>query len=275
MWRRTALFCQLLAGIVQSGCSPPPPPGNFHLATVAASPEHQMLFIAQPGLNAVDVLRMAADRRNEAPAFVARLVDPQRTHVLRLAVDHRQARLWVADFKLVQVYALPDLREVRRYELHGDVYYNRFTDLALDDAGNVFVLAQGGARIDRIDATSLDLETWLQLHDRATDAALALANRALTSRSGDRLYLASATRGDLVQIDLRSKQVTLVSENAANFTCGLLFWDGDSTNIRAFDCTGRWEAHVNLAQSGLASPVVLRGEPRQAGSITIFADRKR
>jgi hypothetical protein len=208
------------------------------------------------------VLRIAGS------AFLARLADPQRTHIVRLSVDRDRGRLWVADFKLVQVYALPGLEELRRYELPRDRYYERFGDLAIDNAGNAFVLSRGGARLYRIDSGSLDLEPWLDLDERAADAALLLANRILKSPDDRHLFLPSPTRGSLLRVDTRSKQVVTMSD-APNLVCGLLFWDSTPERIRAFDCTGRWEARIELAGDGLAA-VAWHGEPRLPGTVTTF-----
>jgi hypothetical protein len=257
MLRGLWFACALASCVAHSGCSEAPPAGNFHLATVAASPEHGLLFVAQPGREAVDVLSIASTR------FVARLVDPRRAHVLRLAVDHQRSRLWVADFRLLQAYALPGLEELRSYPRPQTAYHERFSDLVLDDAGNVFVLARGGARLYRIDARSLELERWLDLDHQAADAALLLANRALLSADQRYLFLPSPASGHLLRVDTRSKEAVTVAAGA-NLICGLLFRERDGAGIRAFDCAGGWEARI------AGGAVLLRGQARPAGAITRF-----
>jgi hypothetical protein len=250
---RAAALAALLAA-----CSESRAPTHFHLATVAALPERSLVFVAQPGFGTVDVLR--------GERLVARLGDPARRHVLRLAVDARRARLWVADFKLIQAYAIDTLAELKRYSLAADVYHERFSDLALDRSGNVFALARGGARVYRIDALTLELEPWLELADRASDPALLLANRMLPGVDERYLFVASAARGELLRIDLRSKAVTPVALNgSADLTCGVLFWDAQPATIRALDCVGAWDARIALAADGLSGTVRLQGTPRAPG----------
>jgi hypothetical protein len=211
----------------------------------------------------VDVLR--------SQRFVTRLTDPARRHVLRLAVDAERGRLWVADFRIVQAYALADLKEARRYTLGQDAYHERFSDLALDRAGNVFVLARGGARLYRIDARSLDMALWLDLSDRASDAAVLLANRLLASADDRYLLLAAPARGELLRVDLQSKAVSVVALNrTADLTCGVLFWEADAPALRALDCIGAWEARIALAADGLSGSIELRGTTRPPGVVARF-----
>jgi hypothetical protein len=257
MFRATALALLLAA------CSEAHVPTNFHLATVAALPQHALLFIAQPGFGTVDVL--------QGQRFVARLSDPARRHVLRLAVDAERGRLWVADFKLVQAYRIDNLTELKRYPLAADAYHERFSDLALDSAGNAFVLARGGGRLYRIDARTLKMETWLELADRASDPALLLANRMLASADDRHLFIASPARGELLRIDVQSKAVArLPLRSAADLTCGVLFWDSDPATIRALDCLGAWDARMVLAADGLSGVLQLRGTMRPPGMVVTF-----
>lgn len=254
---RAATLAALLAA-----CSEPRVPANFHLATVAALPERALLFVAQPGYGAVDVL--------QGQRFVARLSDPARRHVLRVATDARNGRLWLADFRLVQAYEVDGLTELKRYALPPDSYHERFSDLALDSAGNVFVLARGGARLYRIDARSLEMELWLDLADRATDAALLLANRVLASADDRHLFIASPARGELLRIDLQTRAVTPVALNRpADLTCGVLFWEAPDA-MRALDCVGAWDARIALAADGLSGSLQLRGVMRPPGMTARF-----
>jgi hypothetical protein len=261
----------LTCGLIASACSQPLPPTNFHLATVVTSPEHRFLFVAQPGQGAIDVLRVHASG-NDAPSFVARLHDPKRTHILRLAVDRKRDRLWVADFWLVQVYELAGLKEVRRYELERNgPYYERFSDLVLDNDGNAFILARGGARIYRIGTTSLELERWLELDQRVSDAAVLLANRVLKSPDDRYLLLPAPASGALLRVDIRTRQIERGVAESPDLTCGLLLW-GATTRLHAFDCTGRWDVEMDLrGPKGIG--VVVRGERRRPGSVLEFAVR--
>jgi hypothetical protein len=274
VFSRTAVNAWVIAAsLLQPSCTPPPEATNFHLATVAAAPEHGLLFVAQPGRGAVDVLALAPEgRRNEAPRFVATLLHEERNHVLRLAVDRERGRLWIADVRVVQVYGLARLEVLHTYRFAGSVYYERFSDLALDRAGNAWLLSRGGARIHRIEADSLDLEHWLDVGNRASDLSLLLANRALASPDGSHLFLAAPTTGNLLRVDLNTKSVLPVTAASANLTCGLLFWEQGSAAIRALDCTGRWQAEVSIAASLGASAMTLRGSPPALGSVTAFAD---
>lgn len=252
-----------LAACLLAACSEPRVPTNFHLATVAADPQRALLFVAQPGFGAVDVL--------QGQRFVARLSDPARRHVLRLAVDAGRGRLWVADFRLVQAYRVDNLTELKRYALPPDSYHERFSDLALDSAGNVFVLARGGARLYRIDAQSLDMAVWLDLGDRATDAAVLLANRLLASADDRYLLVAAPARGALLRIDLRTKTVSPVALNrTADLTCGVFFWETPPSAIRVLDCVGAWDARIALAADALSGTIDLRGATRPPGMVARF-----
>jgi hypothetical protein len=268
-FRGFALSCA--AALVLAACSRPQEASNFHLATVAVSPEHRLLFIAQPGFPTIDVLRLAGSEEGSGqPRHVRRLAGPPRAHVVRLSVDRARARLWVVDFRVTQVYALPGLEELRRYELPTDKYHERFNDLAIDTAGNAFVLARGGARIYRIDGRSLRIETWLDLDDEATDAALLLANRILASPDDRHVYLTSPTRGGLVRIEMDSKRVTALSGDSSDLTCGLLFWDAGSSDMRAFDCTDLWDARIAIQDAKPGASLILNGRPRVAGAVARF-----
>lgn len=256
MFRAAALALLLAA------CSEARTPTNFHLATVGALPERALLFVAQPGFGTVDVL--------QGQRFVARLTDPARRHVLRLAVDAQRGRLWVADFRLVQAYDIDSLAALRRYPLPTDAYHERFSDLALDSAGNVFVLARGGARLYRIDARSLEMELWLDLADRATDAAVLLANRVLAGADDRHLFIASPARGELLRIDLQTRAVAPVALNRpADLTCGVLFWEPPAA-MRALDCIGAWDARIALAADGLSGSLQFRGTMRPPGTTARF-----
>jgi len=254
----------------QLACSEVPRVSNFHLATVAASPEHGLLFLAQPGFGTVDALRVISDGSpSQAPQFFRRMAQSERSHVLRLSVDRRGSRLWIVDFRMVQAYELPSLKEVRRYVLPANLYHERFVDLVLDSFGNAFVLSRGGARVHRIDALTLEMETWADLGDRAADAALLLANRALITPDDRFLLIASPTGRGLLSMDLESRRVTAVKGVGADFSCGLLFWD-DQAAIQAFDCTGQWEARIELTPDRKKGTAVVHGEERTTMSITRF-----
>jgi hypothetical protein len=262
------LACVVIA--LLPACAPPESTSNFHLATVAAAPEHGLLFVAQPGRGAVEVLTFAPPGAGDnAIRFVATLVHADRNHVLRLAVDRERGRLWVADLRITEVYGLPGLNLVRAYRPDSSAYHERYSDLALDGAGNAWVLSRGGARIYRIDANSLELEHWLDVDNRASDMAILLANRALTSADNRYLFLAAPVTGKLLQIAVNDKAVATVSGASANLSCGLLFWEQRAATIRALDCMGRWQAQIDIV--GGSAAITIRGELPNAGSVTAFA----
>jgi hypothetical protein len=207
----------------------------------------------------VDVLRVHPHQGSGSPQFVARLADPTRKNVLRLTTDSRHRRLWVVDRRAVHAYDLDRLALLRRIDAPSGPHYERFADLALDGAGNAFLLARGGSRIYRIDGKSLGMEIWLDLFPYASEAAIWLANRLLRTPDDRYLLVVSSADGGIVRVDLKSKEVQPVALAApADLTCALLFWNEAASSearrsrpaeatISAFDCAGSWHAVIEPA----------------------------
>lgn len=257
--------------LMQAGCWSPRDAGNFHLATVAVSPEHRLLFLSSPGSGVVDILRMPRGR-DTSLRHVARLLEPIR--VRRLAVDASHGRLWVADFASVYAYELDGFTLTRKYDMPANSYYERVSDLTVDRQGNAFVLARGGARIYRIDARSANMDLWLDVGNSARDSGILLANRLLKTVDDRFLILVSSANGALLRIELATKSITPIELNEkADFTCGVLLWnERPEASIQAFDCADQWVARIELRDDHSVGSLQLRGHanPRVHGAVTSF-----
>jgi hypothetical protein len=231
---------------------------NYHLAAVAYSPDHAAVFVANADSGAIDVLRVPSASGETGPRFVGRLTEPRRKHVLRLSVDGSRERLWVASPEAVYLYELRQLTLQRVFDIPRNAYYERVADLVLDQAGNAYVLVRGGARILRVDARTLELARWLDVASSAREGAIALGNRALLSRDGKSMFVASAENPGVLAIELQSKRVErIATPDSVDFMCALLFWrkDGEPSaremqhgapRLRALDCFDSWQADVDL-----------------------------
>lgn len=255
---------------------------NYHLAAVAYSHDHAAVFVANADSGAIDVLRVPKASGETGLRFVGRLTEPRRKHVLRLSVDGSRGRLWVASPEAVYLYELGQLALQKVIDIPRNAYYERVADLVLDHAGHAYVLARGGARIFRIHAQTLELALWLDVAPSARDGAIALGNRALMSRDGSRMFVASPENPGMLAIDLQSKRVErIATSDSVDFMCALLFWSNDGKSsaagmrhatpqMRALDCFDSWQAEVDLAGGSRAVRTKGNIDVRRGLARTVF-----
>jgi hypothetical protein len=255
----------IVAALLLSACGGDVGRNNYHLGAIAYSLDHAAVFVANASSGAIDILRVPSASGETGLRFVRRLNESRRKHVLRLSVDSPRGRLWVASPEAVYLYELGQLTLQQVFDIPRNAYYERVADLGLDQGGNAYVLVRGGARIFRIDAQTLELTLWLDVAPSARDGAIALGNRALMSRDGKRMFIASPENHGILAIDLQSKWVErMATSDSVDFMCALLFWRNDrerspnelrhaASQIRALDCLDNWQAELDSAG---ASPVV-------------------
>jgi hypothetical protein len=263
------------------GCQDERPAGKFHLSTTAYDPDRRLLFMAStPGIR---VFRVEDSHGSSGPRFVT-TVGPQVAQVLRLAIDRRHRRLWVAGLNAIRAYDSSNYQLAKQYAVAPSGQYDRFSDLAVNEHGDVYVLARGGARIYLIHGTSLQMEPWLDIDDRAINTAIALANRFILSPDGRYLVAASSVRNQLLRIDVQTRtwQAIQIPELTVDFTCAIFFWNDERASgaapandflaMSAFDCLGWWEADIRLAKDlSTGSIRASRGEIRpRLGSMIYF-----
>lgn len=247
----------IAAGLLLSGCGGDAGRNNYHLAAIAYSPGYAAVFVANASSGAIDVLRVPSASGETGLRFVSRLSESRRKHVLRLSVDGSRGRLWVASPEAVYLYELRQLTLQQVFDMPRNAYYERVADLVLDQAGHAYVLVRGGARIFRVDARTLELALWLDVAPSARDGAIALGNRALVSRDGKVMFVASPENAGMLAIDLQTKRIErIATSDTVDFMCALLFWRNDSERsasgmqhavpqIRALDCFDSWQAELD------------------------------
>ncbi len=268
------LVCLGLLLLGLGGCRDyPSGADNFHLGNIVYSPEHQLLAVASISTGAVDLFRIRADGLDGAPLFVTRLSDARRPHSLRIALDRKRGWLWVLSPRGVDAYELRTFSNVTRVEPPSGNYHDRFSDLLVDTTGDVYLLVRGGARIYRLaveSTESLRMTLWVDVGPRATEAAVALANRLLRTTDGRYALMVSPMGETLLRVELGSGRVTPMKlSQAVDLTCGLPFWTdhrledgaqaGESSVLTMFDCLGRWEAKIRVADDYLLGSVQMSG----------------
>jgi len=255
-------FFLLLVLIVMSGCDRNALAPAFHLAMVDYWPEQQLLFVASRHSGTVDVLRFPEDRSHAAPEHVERLEHPLRRAVLRLVVDRKRGRVWVADHGAFFVYHFAPRAPETVVILPRERFEDRIHDLSLDDKGNGYVHTRSGSLIYRVDATTLQAQPWLQPFGSVPDAGFQSTNRVLHSPDQRYLMFQSTKDGTLLRVDIASREITSVRvAKPVDLRCGLLFWSAlwqkDATaqtaagpagdTLKAIDCLGRWTADINVS----------------------------
>ena len=207
-----------------------------------------MVFVAARDEGYVDVFHLPANASQPGLEFVQRLEHPDRKHVVRIVVDRKRARLWVARTDEVQIYIYsPGERfpSTTSIMMPGE----RIGDLALDADGNALVHTKDGAQIFRIDADTHARQKWLEPFPyMLNSASLATTrNRAVLTRDQRQIIFQSPLYGTLARIDLQSKNVEhLEMKPPLELTCGLLFWKYGTDVLQAIDCDGRWGAALTF-----------------------------
>jgi len=272
----------VVAALVLPACGENVGRNNYHLAAIAYSPDHAAVFVATASSGAVDVLRVPSASGQTGLRFVSRLSEPRRKHVLRLSVDGSRGRLWVASPEAVYLYELRQLTLQQVFDIPRNAYYERVADLVLDQAGHAYVLVRGGARIFRVDARTLELALWLDVAPSARDGAIALGNRALVSRDGKVMFVASPENSGMLAIDLQTKRIErMAASDSVDFMCALLFWRNDGKpsasgtqhavpQIRALDCFDSWQAELDSAGESRAVRTKGNIDVRRGLARTVF-----
>jgi hypothetical protein len=259
--RPSALFSlrSLLAIVlvIVSGCDGTPLAPAFHLAMVDYWPEQQLLFVASRHSGTVDVLHFQDGSTQASPEHVERLEHPWRRAVIRLIVDRKRGRVWIADHAMVFVYPFAPRGAETVITIPRERFEDRIHDLSLDDKGNGYVHTRGGSLIYRVDATTLGAESWLQPFGSVPDSGFRSTNRVLHSPDQRYLLFQAPRDGTLLRINIASGDMTTLRlTEPIDLRCGLLFWAapwqehvtakvGDT--VKAIDCLGRWTAEIRLS----------------------------
>lgn len=272
---RLRLASIAVAIVATVGCQDAEQTDRYHLPLVAYHPELRLLFTASMASAEIEIFRVSDDPSVSDLRLVKKLRQDG-ARALRLAVDRRNQRLWVANTKSVRSYDLSNYQLIREYTLPAKAEYARFTDLAVDAHGDVYVLARGGASIYRVDGRSLEMLDWLETRVYASDAGTFLANRFVRSIDGTYLIVASPADGQLLRIDVRTRAVNTVAMSPRlDFTCAILFWNDQSTpasgegkqtpSMTVFDCLARWQAEIQFTEDLLGAAIrETSGQPRPA-----------
>lgn len=253
------LFAALLGICVLtlSACQDVRRADTSHLATTAYDADRRLLLMVSTPA-AIKVFHFEDSHVSSAPRFVTTL-GPQLPQVLRLAIDRRHGRLWAASLTTIHAYDLSNYQLMKQYVLPPRGHYDRFSDLTVNEHGDVYVLARGGGRIYFIDGKSLQMNIWLDIYGRASKASIALANRLILSPDGRHL-VAAALYNQLLRIDVQTKtwQTIEIPEPTVDFACAVFFWNDERALgavpanefivMSAFDCLGLWEVEIRLTK---------------------------
>jgi hypothetical protein len=256
----------LLLGLC-AACSPVAPSGNEHLAVVDYWPEQQLLFLGIPRTGVVDVLRVPSPPRQGTLDFVERLTEPARHEVLRIAVDRKKGRLWVADRQTIYVYQYRP-RGTSEQIPFGSGQEAAISDLVIDQEGNGYVFVAGGARIYRIDSDTLHSEKWLETTYASAQGFALPATRVLLTKDSQNVLFQSPKDGALLRLELRSRRTAKIRrDNPIMLDCAMLLWNdnfGDDAfdsavaeplknSLTAFHCRGRWIGQLDFDPKGTVS----------------------